>query len=143
MNSPMFIPQNPAYPGAASGIAGNGMAAHGIDVANMIDTIVQTAARVLPALLLGTLAAQQPIQQANRQAGVIGAGANPHSLFGAAPPAGVGLNLFNAPQFGAPQLAAAPGIDIGAIVQSVAQATAQALPALIIGLLSAHPQIQQ
>lgn len=139
-----------SQPGLATGA---GVAPQGFNLADILGTIAQGAAQVLPGLLIGLLSAQPQVQQIARQGDSAGAGVTPQSLlnFGIRTPIGnVGVGLFgNTPQFGAQTGAgvAPQGFDftqiLTQILTTVAQSAAQALPGLLMDLLSAHPQIQQ
>lgn len=120
-----------------------------LDFSNIIKTVAQGAAQVLPGLLMSLLSAHPQLQQLTRQGG---AGAlAPQSLinFGANTPlGGFGIGLFdNKPQVGVqPGAGFSPqgfNLDFGSIIQTVAQTAAQALPGLLMSLLSSHPQLQQ
>jgi len=111
----------------------------GFDFGNIVGTVAQGAAQVLPGLLMSILSAHPQIQQLARQ-GTYAGGINPQSLYGG------GLNMFeNRPQFAWQQgVGVAPqSFDVGSIINTVAQGAAQVLPGLLANLLSAHPQIQQ
>lgn len=123
------------------------------DFSNIIKTVAQGAAQALPGLLMSLLSAHPQLQQLTRQGG---AGAlAPQSLinFGANTPlGGIGIGLFdNKPQVGMqPGAGAVAGFspqgfnfDFSNIINTVAQTAAQALPGLLMSLLSSHPQLQQ
>ncbi len=140
--------------------AHQGVAPQGFDFGSILSTVAQGAAQALPGLLMGLLSSDPQIQQQLAQQG----GVNPQSLFNfglKTPFGGAGLSMFgNTPQLGAQpqgtqayagqqnwaqqQGGVAPqGFDFGSIINTVAQGAAQALPGLLMGLLSANPQIQQ
>lgn len=126
------------------------------DIGNILNTIAQTAAQVAGQAIIGMLSSNpqiQQLQQLARQGGNTGGNAagsvNPQSSFnlGASTPLGnVTIGLFdNKPQIGGQYAGAiAPqDFNIGNIVGAIAQGAIHALPGILIGMLSAHPQIQQ
>lgn len=127
--------------------AGAGVSPQGFNLGDIISTVAGGAIKVLPGLLMGLLSAHPQLQQLAAQGGT--GGVAPQSLFNFGvntPFGGVGLGLFdNKPQFGGQAGAgvAPQGFDFTNILNTIAQTAAQALPNLISGLLSAHPQSQQ
>jgi len=113
--------------------AGGGVAPAGFDINQIVQQVAGAAAQALPGLIMGLLSAHPQLKPQS-------SGVSPQGLFNfgvQTPFGGVGLDLFsNQPQV-RPQ-----GFDIGQIAQQVAGAAAQALPGLILGLLSAHPQLK-
>ena len=128
-----------------AGQYGAGVAPQGIDFGQIFSTVAQGAVQVLPGLLMSLLSAHPQIQQLARQTG----GVNPQSLFNVGintPIGSAGIGLFdNKPQFAGQYGAgvAPQGFDFGQIINTVAQSAAQALPGLLMSLLSAHPQVPQ
>lgn len=135
--------------------AGANLAPQGfnVDFGNIIKTIAQSAAQALPGLLISLLSAHPQLQQLTRQGGAGGGNLAPQSLInvGANTPfGGFGIGLFdNKPQVGVQPGAGAGfapqgfNLDFGSIIHTIAQTAAQALPGLLISLLSSHPQLQQ
>jgi hypothetical protein len=127
-----------------------GVSPQGFDLGAIVNSVAHSAAQALPGLLLSLLSAHPQIQQIARHGGATFGGVHQQGLFGAGantPFSAGGLNIFdnNRSQFGGQQNtgAASQGVDLNAIVNSVAQSAAQALPGLLLNLLSAHPQINQ
>jgi hypothetical protein len=111
----------------------------GFDFGNLVNTIAQGAAQILPSLLISLLSTQPQFQQLARQGGYAG-GINPQSLYGG------GLNMFeNRPQFNWQQGGGVvpQNFDFGSMVSTIAQSAAQVLPGLLVNVLSTNPQIQQ
>jgi hypothetical protein len=114
-----------------------GVSPQGFDFGQFAQQLAGQAAQALPGLIMGLLSAHPTIgpQLRAQSAGVSPQGFN----FGIQTPiGGIGFGLSGA----APQVGVSPqGFDFGQFAQQLAGQAAQALPGLIMGLLSAHPTI--
>jgi hypothetical protein len=118
--------------------AGAGVTPQGFDFGAVLQTVVQAVAQTLPGLLLSLLSSHPQIQQIARQAG---GGINPQSI--GIPGIGAGIGLF--PNQAAGMLPIGGGAQQGFddVLNTVAQGVAQAIPGLLLSLLSANPQVRQ
>jgi|SRR5579884_1525953 len=118
--------------------ASAGLAPQGFDFGQVAQQLAGAAAQALPGLIMGLLSAHPQVQQMRPQSAN---GLAPQSLINIGlqtPFGGGGFSLFDS----APQLSP-QGFDFGQVAQQIAGAAAKALPGLIMGLLSANPQVQK
>jgi hypothetical protein len=115
-----------------------GVSPQGFDFGQFAQQLAGQAAQALPGLILSLLSAHPTIGPQMRVQGV-----SPQSLINLGvqtPFGGGGVSLFGA----APSAGVSPqGFDFGQFAQQLAGQAAQALPGLILGILSAHPTTQQ
>jgi uncharacterized membrane protein len=115
---PVVGQQVRAQSAAPQAAAPQGFSPQGFDFGQFAQQIAGRAAQALPGLIMGLLAAHPVVGQQVRAQSA-------------------------APQAAAPQGFSPQGFDFGQFAQQIAGQAAQALPGLIMGLLSANPMVGQ